>query len=92
MDDIKIGKTAELVKALAHPTRLRILNTLRKQPEINVSDLHQKLLVEPTLLSKHLKVMAKRQILTSRRKGKAVYNSIAIDDLPEAITGFIDRQ
>jgi ArsR family transcriptional regulator len=60
------------IKAIGDPTRLRILNHLRK--ECCVGDLWQKLNLPQNLCSHHLRVLKDAKLISSKKMGlKVVY-------------------
>jgi ArsR family transcriptional regulator len=63
---------AEFFKALAHPTRVGILQYLR-QGEQTVSELQAQLGIEATSVSQQLAVLRARNIVEGRKKGTSVY-------------------
>ncbi|HEY4003236.1 MAG TPA: metalloregulator ArsR/SmtB family transcription factor [Candidatus Xenobia bacterium] len=63
---------AEIFKALAHPTRIGILELLRDR-ELCVTDLCSLLGLDPPNVSQHLTVLRNKNILTSRRDGLIIY-------------------
>ena len=63
---------AEILKALAHPIRLAILETLRGG-ERCVHEIADEVKAERSNVSRHLSVMAKAGVLTSRKEGLMVY-------------------
>lgn len=63
---------AELFKALAHPLRIKILETLRAG-EVSVAELLRQLEVEPATASQQLGVLRSRGLVDSRRQGSSVY-------------------
>lgn len=77
------GRHAEMCKVFSHPTRLRILNTLREQ-EMSVSDLADRLGVAIGNLSQHLNMMKQRRVLVSRKDGNNVYYRLANPKMLEA--------
>lgn len=58
-------------KALAHPTRLKIINIL-KEDELCVCVLLEKLELEQSNVSQHLRVLKDQNILASRRNGSKI--------------------
>jgi ArsR family transcriptional regulator len=66
---------AELFKALAHPTRVRIIELLR-QGERTVSDLHVALEIEPSSVSQQLSVLRSKSIVVGRKDGASVYYAV----------------
>jgi ArsR family transcriptional regulator len=69
--------TAEFFKALSHPLRVKVLDTLRAG-EVGVNELSARLKVEQTTLSQQLAVLRKSNIVVGRKEGQNVYYS-AID-------------
>ena len=66
---------AEFFKALAHPLRIRILDTLR-EGELGVNELSLQLKVEQSNLSQQLAVLRGRNIVVGRKEGNNVYYSV----------------
>ncbi len=62
---------AEILKALADETRLAVVRQLMSGPK-HVGEMNRQLGVEQTLLSHHLRVLRKADIVESQRDGKAV--------------------
>lgn len=65
---------AEIFQALAHPTRIAILDLLR-DGELTVSSFIERLELEQANLSQHLAVLRSRQIVVARRAGNQVFYS-----------------
>lgn len=63
---------AEFFKALAHPARIRILELLRLG-ELTVSELQQRLALEPSSVSQQLAILRHRRIVEGRKAGTSVY-------------------
>ncbi len=77
------SRHAEMCKVFSHPTRLRILNTLREQ-EVSVSDSAERLGVSIGNLSQHLNMMKQRRVLVSRKDANNVYYRLANPKILEA--------
>lgn len=67
---------AQICRTLASPTRLRIMNLLRKK-EKSVGELLKLLMIHKANLSQHLAVLRQCNIVRTRRDGLTVYYSIA---------------
>jgi DNA-binding transcriptional ArsR family regulator len=65
----------EILKIMAHPIRLRIVNELSKQNTFNVSQLTKILEIPQSSVSQHLSKM-KVKVLKAERKGLEIYYSI----------------
>ena len=56
-DNDKLEYSSELLRALAHPLRLQILEFIDKHQEINVNKIYNTLNIEQSITSQHLKVL-----------------------------------
>jgi ArsR family transcriptional regulator len=86
--------TADFLKALAHPTRLAILDTLRGGEKCVCKILPELGLEQPNV-SQHLAKMRERGILEFRKEGNSIYYSVRdhrIYDVLEIIRGIIVRE
>jgi len=59
---------SEILKALAHPTRLQIITGLMKN-ECNVGQIQKKLGVPQSTISQHLRVLRSSGIVKARQEG-----------------------
>jgi len=66
---------AEFFQALAHPTRIAILELLRGG-ELSAGALIEKLGVEQANVSQHLAILRARQIVVNRKAGNQVFYSV----------------
>jgi len=66
---------AEIFHALAHPTRIAIVETLR-DAEVSAGRLIEKLGLEQANASQHLSILRSKQIVTSRKDGNQVFYSL----------------
>jgi DNA-binding transcriptional ArsR family regulator len=75
---------AELFKALAHPTRIRILEVL-SDGESAVRDLQPLVDVEPPNLSQQLAVLRRAGLVTTRKEGSSVIYAIRDHELVKVL-------
>ena len=78
----RLKTSVEILRALAHPLRLKILEFIDKKGTINVNKIYKNLGIEQSITSQHLRIMRVAGILEARREGKYVYYSI---DYPTVI-------
>lgn len=69
---------SEKLKVLADKTRLAVLETLLEGPS-HVGPLAERLEVEQSLLSHHLRVLRRAGLVESERDGKSILYSVAPD-------------
>jgi ArsR family transcriptional regulator len=67
---------AEIFQALAHPTRIAIVEKLRAEGEVPAHRFFEELHIEPANASQHLAVLRASWIVTSRKEGSQVFYSI----------------
>jgi DNA-binding transcriptional ArsR family regulator len=66
---------ASVFQALAHPTRIAIVEILRNG-ELSAGALQERLGVEQANLSQHLTTLRSRQIVVNRKEGNQVFYSL----------------
>ncbi|TPN82982.1 ArsR/SmtB family transcription factor [Aquimarina algicola] len=71
-----LDKSAEILKVIAHPIRLAIIELLFKKGESSVTDIYQILEVEQSVASYHLKNLRMVNVVLSKREGTKIYYSI----------------
>ena len=67
---------AGVFQALAHPTRIALVELLRDEGEVPVSRLYERLDLEQANVSQHLAVLRSRQIVVGRKDGNQVFYSL----------------
>lgn len=77
---------AAVAKALAHPTRLRIVDLLQNESEVCVCDIVEQVGEGQSTISKHLAVLKDAGILDSRKYGLMVYYRLKAT----CVSGFFD--
>jgi len=66
---------AHVLKALAHPTRLFIVEVIAEKP-FCVNELTKKIGADMSTVSKHLSVLKNAGLILDEKKGKQVYYSL----------------
>lgn len=85
LNKTKIEKVTGMLKAIAHPTRLAVLQLLDTSGAMNVNELMAKTDCEQSLLSHHLANMRAAGLLKSDRKGQNIYYSIKETRISEVV-------
>lgn len=80
----KLQYSAILVKALAHPLRLKILEYIDSQGVINVNKIYSSLQIEQSVTSQHLSLLKMAGVVDSRKEGKFVHYEINYDIVAKA--------
>jgi DNA-binding transcriptional ArsR family regulator len=67
---------AGVFQALAHPTRIAIVELLRDEGDVPVSRIYERLGLEQANVSQHLAVLRSKQIVVGRKDGNQVFYSL----------------
>jgi ArsR family transcriptional regulator, arsenate/arsenite/antimonite-responsive transcriptional repressor len=67
---------AEFFRVLSHPTRLRILDLLRRG-EMTVGDIRDELGIEQSTVSQHLAALRTIDFVKTRREGTSMWYSVS---------------
>ena len=70
---IYLHDATEVVRALAHPLRLRIIELLYRQAPLNVYAIYTGLNIEQSIASQHLRILRQTRLVNTRRQGKEIY-------------------
>ncbi len=75
MQTLDFENCSKLLKAMAHPVRLRIIFGVARK-ECNVKSMWQCLNLPQDVVSQHLAILRKKNILKTTKKGNSVFYSI----------------
>lgn len=88
--DVDIGQMVRSFKALADPTRQRILLLLQER-ERCVGELVEEFNVSQPAISRHLAVLKNTGLVTDRRDGQQVYYALDVRGLVACVTSCFGR-
>ena len=74
-DKMRSEARARILKAIAHPSRIFIVDKLSEQPHC-VCELTEMIGADTSTVSKHLSVLKNAGIISARREGTTVYYSL----------------
>lgn len=80
----KLDYSVELMKALAHPLRLQILEFIDTQGTINVNKIYNTLKIEQSITSQHLRILRLAGVVNAQREGKFIKYHINYDVINKA--------
>jgi DNA-binding transcriptional ArsR family regulator len=69
----QLEEAANMLKAIAHPMRIAILNYLDNGKKLTVTEIHELLGIEQSTTSHHLGILKDKGVLCSKREGKNTY-------------------
>ena len=85
-----LEEVAPVLKVLAHPHRLRIVEVLLREP-VSVAELAAEVKLAPAAVSQHLSQMRANGILKSCRRGKQVYYEVINRNAANLISCIIEN-
>lgn len=93
IDNENLQTSAEILRALAHPLRMEILEFIDQNKSINVNKIYNTLKLEQSITSQHLRILRNAGIVLTRREGKFIhytvnYNKIA--HVVKSINSFLE--
>jgi len=77
----QLEKAASMLKAIAHPMRISILNHLDNGKRLSVTQIHETLDIEQSTASHHLGILRDKNVLVAKREGKNTFYSIKFERL-----------
>lgn len=81
----KLQSSSDILRALAHPLRLKILEFIDKNEAINVNKIYNTLRLEQSITSQHLRILRMAGLVTTSREGKFIHYSIDYDKLENTV-------
>ena len=70
MSDNKINHIAVLLKSIGHPIRVQIIRVLTNNSSMSVSELSANLSIDQPVMSLHLAVLRKHNVIKAEKRGK----------------------
>ena len=81
----KLHESSEILRALAHPLRMQILDFIDKNDKINVNKIYNTLKLEQSITSQHLRILRLAGIVKTNREGKFIHYSIDYSKVANAV-------
>ncbi|MCG8328185.1 MAG: metalloregulator ArsR/SmtB family transcription factor [Chitinophagales bacterium] len=81
----RLEASAEVLRAVAHPLRMKILEFIDKNDEINVNKIYNTLNLEQSITSQHLRILRLAGLVITQRDGKYIHYSIDYDKLANVV-------
>jgi predicted transcriptional regulator len=79
IDEDKLEHASEVMRALTHDLRLKILSFIDKNKTINVNKIYNTLGLEQSITSQHLRILRLANIVNHERKGKQIFYTVNYD-------------
>ncbi|MBK7232362.1 MAG: helix-turn-helix transcriptional regulator [Saprospiraceae bacterium] len=91
---VKLDYSCELMRALAHPLRLQILQFIDSQGNVNVNKIYNSLKIEQSVTSQHLSILRLAGVIFTEKNGKYVHchiNYECVDRAQIAVANFLGK-
>jgi ArsR family transcriptional regulator len=72
----RLQVSSDILRALAHPLRMKILEFIDKNKTINVNKIYNTLKLEQSITSQHLKILRASGLVQTHREGKFIHYTI----------------
>ncbi len=69
----QLEKASSVLKAIAHPMRIAIINQLEDGKKLSVTEIHELLEIDQSTASHHLGILKDKGVLNSKRDGKNTF-------------------
>ena len=76
IDSESLHTSSEVLRALAHPLRMRIMEFIDQHDQVNVNKIYNTLKLEQSITSQHLRILRDTGLVNTTRDGKYIYYSI----------------
>lgn len=82
----KLENASEMLKAIAHPMRIAIVDMLADDKSLTVTEIHEALNIEQAVASHHLSILKNKGVLSCERCGKNSHYKLKHPRLSQIIT------
>ena len=81
----KLQVSSEILRALAHPLRMLILEFIDKHKSVHVNEIYNTLKLEQSITSQHLRVLRAAGIVVTQREGKYIHYAVDYSKVSNAM-------
>lgn len=85
INDDKLQVSSEILRALAHPLRMKILEFIDQNEVINVNKIYNTLKLEQSITSQHLRILRMAGLVATERDGKFIHYKVDYDKLSNTV-------
>lgn len=85
LDVVKLEAAASKLRAMAHPMRIAIIDLLKEEKKLSVTQIYERLNIEQAAASHHLNILKTKGILVSKRDGKKIHYALKHKALTDII-------
>lgn len=90
--ELELVRSTEILRALAHPLRMRILEFIDQYDKINVNKIYSSLRLEQSITSQHLRILRYAGLVETEREGKFIYYRVNYEKMKGAVAAIAEYQ
>lgn len=94
IDNDNLNVSSEVLRAIAHPLRMRILEFIDNNSDINVNKIYNTLKLEQSITSQHLRILRDAGLVNTIRDGKYIHYTVNYDKVSHVVNsvdGFLEQ-
>ncbi len=95
VDAEKLEASSNVLRALCHPLRMKILEFIDKNKSINVNKIYNTLKLEQSITSQHLRILRAAGIVNTEREGKFIHYTIdyeKVSSVLKVVRNFLEKE
>lgn len=81
----ELDRCASMLKAIAHPIRIAIIELLSEQERLSVTEIYEQLDLEQAVASHHLGILKNKDVLISVRDGKNMLYELKYKQITQVV-------
>lgn len=85
IDNENLNTSSEILRALAHPLRMEILEFIDQNKSINVNKIYNTLKLEQSITSQHLRILRNAEIVLTEREGKFIHYTVNYEKIAHVV-------
>lgn len=86
IDEDRLEIASDVLRALAHDLRLRLLAFIDQNEKVNVNKIYNTLGLEQSITSQHLRILRLANLVKTQRDGKQIFYSVNYDNIEQLLS------
>jgi DNA-binding transcriptional ArsR family regulator len=95
IDNDRLNVSSEILRAVAHPLRMQILEFIDQNTDINVNKIYNTLKLEQSITSQHLRVLRDAGLVIAHRDGKYIHYTVNYENMQlvvNSVNNFLEKE
>lgn len=84
-DETFLETSTEILRAIAHPIRIAMVDLLHTHQRLSVTEIFKKLKIEQAIASHHLRILKNQDVVDVQRDGKNSYYALCKPEFYEIV-------